>query len=191
MKFLVIPEDFRNDQHLLEPILTALLACLGFPRPKLRVCRDPLLGGIDEAMKLERLEEVINRHWGMVDVFLLCVDRDANPHRRARLDEIEMHFTPRVRFLACEAWEELETWALAGLDLQGPVRWAEIRAERDGKERHFVPLAASRRLTAEPGGGRRTLGREAARRIDRIRRLCPEDFDRLAGRIDALRQPES
>lgn len=191
MRFLVIPEDFRNDQHLLKPILTALLASLGFAQPKLRVCLDPLIGGIDEALKPERLEEVIDRYRGMVDVFLLCVDRDANPHRRARLDAIEACFAPRVRFLACEAWEELEAWALAGLDRPGSAPWPEIRAERDVKERHFAPLAASRRLASEPGGGRRTLGIEAAKRVDRIRQLCPEDFDRLAGRLAALRVRES
>ncbi|KMO19591.1 hypothetical protein [Methylobacterium platani] len=191
MRFLVIPEDFRNDQHLLAPILTALLASLGFARPKLKVCLDPLIGGIDEALKPERLDEVVERYRGMVDVFLLCVDRDANPHRRARLDAIEARFAPLVCFLACEAWEELETWALAGLDRPGPAPWAAIRAERDVKERHFAPLAAARRLSAEPGGGRRTLGIEAAKRVDRIRQRCPEDFDRLAGRLAALRLRDS
>ncbi|MGF3025296.1 hypothetical protein ACQVP2_21030 [Methylobacterium aquaticum] len=190
MRFLVIPEDFRNDQHILKPVLTSLLASLGFARPKLRVCNDPLIGGIGEALKPERLAEVVDRYRGMVDVFLLCVDRDADPHRRARLDKIESHFAPRACLIACEAWEELEIWALAGLDLPGPTRWGDIRAERDVKERHFTPLAASRRLESEPGGGRRTLGIEAAKRVDRIRQLCPEDFDRLAVRLAALRLRE-
>ena len=46
MKILVIPEDFRKDQYILKPIITAMMAKLGKPRTKVMVCQDPLLGGI-------------------------------------------------------------------------------------------------------------------------------------------------
>lgn len=46
MKILVIPEDFRKDQYILKPIITAIMAKLGKPRTKVMVCQDPLLGGI-------------------------------------------------------------------------------------------------------------------------------------------------
>ena len=45
--------------------------------------------------------------------------------------------------------------------------------------------ADPRRRDTLPGGGRRPLGEEAARRIDAIRRKCPEDFDALARRLEA------
>lgn len=187
MRFLVVPEDSRNDALLLEPVLRALLTDLGFARPKLKACRDPLMGGIDQALNLARLEAVVARYVGMVDTFILCVDRDADPNRRRRLDAIEAHFGSRTRFIAVEAWQEVETWALAGCDLPAGWRWQDVRNARDVKEDYFAPFAASRGLASEPGGGRRTLGSEAARRIDRIRQLCPEDFGGLAHRLSELR----
>lgn len=56
----------------------------------------------------------------------------------------------------------------------------------DVKERYFDELARRRGLADAPGGGRKRLGEEAAQRIDAIRRKCPEDFDNLAGRIEAV-----
>ena len=82
------------------------------------ICRDPLLGGIGEALKVERLSEIIEQY-PMVDVFVLCVDRDGDPNRRLVLDQIEITFGPR--FFAVNAWEEIETWILAGLLL--PNSW--------------------------------------------------------------------
>ena len=43
MNVLVIPEDFRKDQYMLKPILTAMLRTLDRP-VRLEVCQDPLLG---------------------------------------------------------------------------------------------------------------------------------------------------
>lgn len=187
MRFLIIPEDYRNDGYMLEPILSGLVKSVGFANPKVKVCRDPLMGGVSEALKSERLEEVFSRYEGMIDVFLLCVDRDADQNRQARLDAIEARFTPRVAFVATQAWEEIETWMLAGLDLPAGWRWQDVRAARDVKEAYFEPLANDRNLSSEPGGGRRTLGLEAAKRVPRIRQLCAEDFDRLGHRVAALR----
>lgn len=187
MRFLVIPEDHRNDQYMLEPILSELVRSAGFANPKVRVCRDPLMGGVSEALKPERLEEVFARYKGMIDVFLLCVDRDADLNRQARLDILEARFGPRLIFIPSQAWEEIETWMLAGLDLPASWRWQEVRGARDVKEAYFEPLAGDQGLSAEPGGGRRTLGRLAARRVGRIRQRCPEDFDLLGRRIEALR----
>ena len=47
-------------------------------------------------------------------------------------------------------------------------------------------LARSRGLSDAPGGGRKRLGEEAARRVDEIRRKCPEDFGSLARRIGTV-----
>ena len=186
MNILVIPEDFRKDQYILKPLFSRLFKHLGAPNPRVEVCRDPLLGGIGEALKPAQLAVIVNDQRGMTDIFILCVDRDRNTGRRQRLDELEALFG--AAFFAENAWEEIETWVLAGLDLPGDWRWADVRAAVDVKERYFEPLAARRGLAGTTGGGRQGLGAEASRRIRAIRQKCPEDFDSLARRLEtALR----
>ena len=109
--------------------------------------------------------------------------------RRQRLDSIEaeirVQFGNSVRFFAENAWEELETWVLAGLDLPSEWRWADVRAEVHVKEQYFEPLAALRGLANSQGGGRKALAELASRRIPAIRRKCPEDFNALALRLES------
>ena len=190
MNVLIIPEDFRKDGYILSPIFRRLFATLERRRTKVRICRDPLLGGIGEALKSERLREVVERHRGMVDVFVLCVDRDGEVGRRHRLDQIEATFGEKQTFLCENAWEELETWLLAGLDLPNEWRWRDVRAAVDVKERYFEPLASQRGVSDGPGGGRKFLGEEAAGNIGAIRAKCREDFDSLALRLsEAVQSP--
>ena len=183
MRVLIIPEDFRNDQYLLRPLFDRLFRSLDIPA-NVAVCQDPLLGGVHEALKFERLQEIVDRYDAMTDLFILCVDRDGNLSRRNRLDQIEVEFDGQRRFLAENAWEELETWTLAGLSLPNDWRWAEVRAEVSVKERYFAPLARQRGVVGGLGQGRMRLGEEAARHIAAIRQKCREDFDRLARRIE-------
>ena len=187
MNILIIPEDFRNDQYILKPLFSRLFRSFGRRRVHVDVCRDPLLGGVGEALKSERIKEVVRKHRGMTDIFILCIDRDGEEGRRQRLDEIEAIFGDVRVFLAADAWEEIETWVLAGLDLPTARSWKTVRAEVQVKERYFEPLVAERNLSDEPGGGRKPLAEEASRRIDAIRQKCPEDFDALAQRLkDAI-----
>ena len=188
MNVLVVAEDFRKDQFILKPLLSRLFATIGRPQANVDVCRDPLLRGVNEALKSRRIAEIVRQHGGMTDVFVLCVDRDGDEGRRQRLDRIEGEFGMNRTFLAVNAWEEIETWLLAGLKLPNDWRWSDVRAEVHVKERYFDRLAEARGIADGPGGGRRVLGREAARRIDAIRRKCPEDFDDLARRLQALDQ---
>lgn len=183
MKVLIVPEDFRKDQHILTPIFTRLLRNVGDNSPKVRICRDPLLGGVSEALKSERMAQILEANRGMYDLYILCVDRDGAAGRRQRLDDIEREFGPT--FLAENAWEELETWVLAGLNLPSEWRWADVRAEIHVKERYFEPLVTQRGLSNTPDGGRKELGDEASRNIGAIRQKCPEDFDALAVRLDS------
>ena len=188
MNVLVIPEDFRKDQYLLGPLFKRLFATIGRGSANVRVCRDPLLGGVGEALKFARIREVIKQHSGMTDLFILCVDRDGVRGRRTRLDQIEAKFGNGCSFLAENAWEEIETWTLAGLRLPRNWNWADVRAEVHVKERYFDVLARERGVGDGPGGGRRALGEEAASNVGRIRRIrqrCPEDFNALARRIEA------
>lgn len=184
MKVLIIPEDFRKDQYLLKPLFERLFRSMGRRRARVQVCQEPLLGGVREALKSERLAQVVERYDGMMDIFILCVDRDGDEGRRQRLDDIEIEFREDRSFLAQNAWEEVETWVLAGLNLPVDWAWADVRAEVHVKERYFDVLATERRIADRPDGGCDELGREAARRVDAIRQKCP-DFDALARRIEA------
>ena len=189
MNVLVIPEDFRKDQYILKPLFERLLASFGKKRARVRVCQDPLLGGVGEALKRERIAEIVARYEGMTQIFVLCVDRDGDEGRRRRLNGLEETFGDGRAFVAENAWEELETWVLAGIDLPGVWHWADVRAEIHVKERYFDVLARSRGVADGPGGGRKALGEEAARRIPRIRQKCVEDFDRLSRRLEAAFDP--
>ena len=184
MNVLVIPEDFRKDKHILEPILERLFRSIGKPKAKIRVCQEPLLGGVVEALKSNRIVEIVERYQGMIDIYILCVDRDGKEGRRQRLDEIESEFDAQQTFLAENAWEEIETWVLAGVDLPADWNWQTVRTEIRVKETYFEPLVSQRNLSDAPGGGRKALGKEAARRINAIRQKCPEDFDSLARRLE-------
>ncbi len=184
MNVVVIPEDFRNDQYILKPLFTRLFRSIGVPSVSVWVCNDPLLGGIGEALKFDRLSEIVERRQGWADIFILCVDRDGITGRRQRLNEIETEFGST--FLAENAWEEIETWVLAGLDLPSNWRWADVRTEVQVKERYFDPIVVQRGISASPGGGRKILGEEAAHKIPAIRQKCVEDFDALARRLPSL-----
>ena len=188
MRVLVIPEDDRKDQYILNPIFSQLLRSIGKPRARIRVCQDPRLGGIVEAMKSDRISEIVERYKGMMDIFILCVDRDGEKGWRQRLDQIETEFGDVRIFLAENAWEELETWVLAGLNLPTDWNWKTVRAEVQVKEQYFEPLVALLNLSDKPGGGREPLAEEASRQIDAIRQKCPEDFDALAQRLEAAIQ---
>jgi hypothetical protein len=186
---LIIPEDFRKDQYIVKPIIEAMMAWLTRPRASVQVLTDPNLGGVDRALDWTELEPIIKRYQGMVDLFILCVDRDGNEHRRAKLDKIEAHAANVLgagRLLLAEnAWQELEVWALAGVDRPAEWAWQDIRTHRDPKEAYFAPLAAQLGLSDGPGEGRRALGIAAARNYRAVRHLCQEDVQQLEQRIAA------
>lgn len=190
MNILVIPEDFRKDQYILKPIICALIENVGIKQFHLNVCQNPLLGGISQAKDLDRLSEIINQY-PMVDLFLLCVDRDGEEGRRIALDNLEQNLVPLLRadqtFLAENAWQELEVWVLAGHKLLDGWNWQAIRAERDPKEVYFAPLVRTRGLENTPGEGRKILSEEAAHRFTRIRQFCREDIENLFQRISQTR----
>lgn len=181
---LIIPEDPRKDEHLLKPIFSRLLDEIR-PQSLVEVCRDPVLGGVGRALKWEKIEPIVQRYRSRVRLFILAIDRDGDPDRRAKLDHLEdcaarlLGETDRV-FVAEHAWEEVEVWALAGLrDLREHVggrdfSWRAVRDDLNPKENWFIPYATSRAIAGGPYGGRRVLGREAARAWPRIRQFCPE-----------------
>lgn len=188
MRVLIIPEDSRKDKDVLKPLFESLFRSIGKPRARVQVCEDPVLGGDVQALKSERIEEIVNDNEGMIDIFIPCVDRDGKEGRRERLNELEEEFGNTQTLFAENAWEEIETWVLAGLNLPREWRWTDVRAEVEVKERYFEPFASQRGVSDTPGGGRKPLAEEAARNIPVIRQKCPEDFDALAQRLETYLQ---
>jgi hypothetical protein len=188
VNILIIPEDFRKDQYMLKPIVKAMMEVLGKSKAKITVCQDPLLGGVVEALKWERIEEIIDRY-RMVDLFLLCVDRDGKAGRKKALNKIEQQSAqvlPQGKVLVAEnAWQEIEVWVLAGHNLPSEWNWPTIRQEVNPKENYFIPLAKERNLLSTPGEGRKILAEEAAKKYNRIRQLCPEDIINLEQRVES------
>ena len=180
MRVVIVPEDHTNDRFILKPIFDRLFDRLGFANTKLRVAQSKHQG-VEAVLNSANLSEIVERY-SMTDLFVLCVDRDCNTRRRVRLDQIETEFSPRL--IAVNAWEEIETWVLAGLNLPNDWTWSDVRAERDVKERYFEPFANLQCVSDGPGGGRQALGIEASRSIRAIRQKCPEDFDALARRLE-------
>ncbi len=186
MRVLLIPEDFRNDQYMLTPIFKQLYSLLGWPNAKVRTCIDPLLGGVEEAMKFDRLSEIFARYDGMIDHYILCVDRDGNEHRAARLADLEARCAIDGRkFLSIAAIEEIEVWVLAGNELPPKWAWSDVRSDPHPKERYFDVFAKELALTNGPGRGRKALGEKAAKNIQRIVQLCGEEFNPLIANIRA------
>lgn len=188
MNVLIIPEDCLKDQFILKPIFERLFQSFGKKRTKIRVCQEPRLRGVAQALDPQQISEILERYKSKMDIFILCVDRDNDENRRRRLDNLESKHGSQWVFLAENAWEEIETWLLAGVELPADWNWKDVRAERDVKEVYFEPFARERGVAGAPGGGRKPLGEEAARRIGAIRQKCEEDFDNLAQRLEAAVQ---
>jgi len=187
VKVLILAEDFVKDEFLLQPIIQAMMKSVGKPKAKVKVCRDPRFHGTCEALKWEYIEQALKRHRGMVDLFLLCVDRDGNAHRQVVLGNLENQAKTVIgtgrAFLAENAWQEVEVWLLMGHDLPPKWDWKKIRKEIHPKERYYLPFAEGRGVLDLPAEGRDKLAREAALHYDQIRGRCKEDIQRLEGRI--------
>lgn len=179
LNVLIVAEDYRKDQYILKPIVTSMLEHIGKPRANVRVCRDPLIGGVDDALDRDTIEDVIRTN-PQYDLFLLLVDRDAEPHRNERLEAAETHAADVTRqrqvLLAGQAHQEVEVWLLAGQsDLPTEWNWIHVRAERQAKERYYDPYVAQKTVANSPGGGRKPLGQVAgAHYAARVRQLCDE-----------------
>jgi hypothetical protein len=182
LNVLIVAEDYRKDEYILKPIVTSMLEEVGKPRANVRVCRDPLISGVENALDPDTIKDVILTN-PQFDLFLLVVDRDAEPNRHERLEEAENNAADSTRptqaFLAGQAHQEVEAWLLAGQqDLPDEWNWADVRAERQTKERYYDPYVAQKTLTNSPGGGRKPLGQVAGSNYaDRVRQLCDEVQD--------------
>jgi hypothetical protein len=181
LNVLIVAEDYRNDQYILKPIVDSMLEQVGKPNANVRVCRDPMIGGVEDALDSETVEEVVNIN-PLFDLYLLVVDRDAKDSREERLARVEANAAEHTRrtqsFLAGQAHQEVEVWLLAGQpDVPDALEasWADVRDERQAKERYYDPYVKQKTLTNSPGGGRKPLGRTAGSNYsDRVRQFCDE-----------------
>lgn len=186
MNVLILPEDFTVDQYMLKPLIEALLEAVGKPNADVRVCQDPRFRGIGQLLDWRLLEPVLIRYRGMIDLFLICVDRDGEEGRKEslnRLEQLAEEIAPGRIVLAENAWQEIEVWVLAGHVLPKGWSWKVIRQERDPKEKYYVPFAERRGLLDEPAQGRKRLAEKAASQYRRVRTRCPEDFANLEARL--------
>ena len=190
LNVLVLAEDIVHDQHIVCPVVRGALDVLGQSRAVVRPCLDPRFGGVAKATDPDRLRAVYDDYRGMVDLFVLCIDRDGKSGRDDTVERLEAEASDEgVDLLTVAAHQEIETWALAGCtDFKptafGFLSWSEVRSDPDVKERGFEPFALARGASIGVGGGRKALGAEAGRRYaGRVRAKCSEvaDFeDRVA-----------
>jgi len=178
LNVLIIPENHKRDQYILKPIIESMMASVGRPSAHVRVCQNPTLRGISQAMDSERIRSIIGQY-RQVHLFLLCVDRDDNNGRRALLDALEDKCAPGLKagatLLAEHAHQEIEVWALAGMqDLPSHWKWPDVRSARDPKEHYFEPYVRQRGLQLSPENGYTILGKEAATNYKSIRGRCEE-----------------
>jgi hypothetical protein len=182
MNVLVILEDTPRDQFIAVPVVQALFQFIG--RPAKVAALPERMRSVEQATDLERLLPVLAARRGMVDVFLLIVDRDCKApdrprggDRAAALQNLERQVIgsgelgASCHFLACQAVEELEIWLLAGFE---HASWMEVRDHCDPKEAYFEPFAKGRGVFEKPAEGRAELMSQAIRRYKRIRHLCDE-----------------
>lgn len=170
MKVMVIPEDPTHDQYILKPIVEQLFAGLG-KLPRVQVLSNPRLHGVSQALSAPILADIIAMY-PMVDLFLVLVDRDAEPKRPSQADERAQEHPDRL--FVCLAIEEVEVWMLAlhrdSLDTQ----WTEVRADRDPNERFAQPFLAARAPKLSPGGGRVWAMRDLGAKWRGVLKVRPE-----------------
>ncbi len=180
MKVLVIPEDPMLDQYILKPVVERLFVDLGLAA-RVDVLWNPRLRSVNQALDASMVRHIVGTY-SMIDLFLLTVDRDADEHRAKRARTLETEHPGRL--FACLAVEEVEVWMLALHRDRLPSPWAEIRSERDPKERFAHPFLAAHAPKLDAGQGRKWAMRDLGARWRGLLDVCPEIAElktRIAG----------
>lgn len=180
LNVLIIAEDYRHDQYILKPIVQSMLDEVGKPNANVKVCTDPMIGGVEQALDEATVEDVVETN-PLVDLYLLIVDRDGDAREKSgRLQARENDVQPLLRnaqaFFGTQAHQEVEVWLLAGQDnLPNDWIWQEVQAEPDSKEMYYERYAEQKGLANSPGKGRKRLGTIAgANYKTRVRMKCQE-----------------
>src|SRR5207253_9063597 len=87
MRVHIIPEDYPNDHLILRPIFGAMFAYLDKPYVRIDI-HSPEVKGWEAVKNLGHIREII-AEFPITHLFLLCVDRDGDSHRRKALDDLE------------------------------------------------------------------------------------------------------
>jgi hypothetical protein len=188
MNVLVLAEG-PHDKHVLLPIVREMMKAVGKQWANVDWGQEAPFQGTGRALRWNWVEAALQDYGGMVDLFLLCVDRDGNEHRREVLDRLEDKakrvLKGRQTLIAENAWQEVEVWLLMGHQFPPAWKWnwREIRAEVHPKERYYLPFARHRGVLNSPAEGRGFLAQEAAKNYGRIRQRCKEDVLNLENRI--------
>lgn len=170
MKVLVIPEDPMLDQYILKPVAERLFIDLGLAA-RIDVLWNPRLRSVNQALDASVVRHIVDTY-SMIDLFLLIVDRDADEHRATRTRARETEHAGRL--FACLAVEEVEVWMLALHRDRLPSPWAEVRGERDPKERFAHPFLAAHAPKLDAGQGRKWAMRDLGARWKGLLDVCPE-----------------
>ena len=179
MKVLIIPEDPTLDQYILKPIVGRIFADLG-KSPRIEVLSKPRLRGVSQALDSAILTNVVET-FRMIDLFLVLVDRDGNPHRSGVAHQRETEHQGRL--FVCLAVEEIEVWMLAIHRESLGFPWNEVRAEIHPKERFAQPFLTEKAPKLDPGAGRAWAMRELGARWTGILQCCSE-LEELQRRIE-------
>ena len=180
LNVLIITEDYRHDQYVLKPIVRSLLSEVGKSNANVKICKDPMIGGVEEALDREMVRDVILTN-PQVDLYLLVVDRDGDKREKsdrlqAREKEAESLLRDNQVLFGEQAHQEVEVWLLAGQDdLPTDWNWQNVRDEPHPKELYYDPYVEQKGLRNSPGKGRKRLGKVAgANYRTRVRNLCCE-----------------
>ncbi|MCA9921244.1 MAG: hypothetical protein KC419_25555 [Anaerolineales bacterium] len=183
---LIIAEG-PTDEHMLKPIITKMMTAVGKPHATIRF--EPVSkrrGGVDQILKNPNRVQTIIRTNPMVDLFIVCVDRDClngknDPENRSsQLQTLESKLldtlkTDQTLVGEC-AVEEIEVWVVGGHQWQKEFpdwRWRTIRAECHPKEQYYEPFAHKRDVWQQaPGQGRKILAQQIS--YSRLKQRCRE-----------------
>jgi hypothetical protein len=106
VRVLIIPEDSRRDKGLLKPLVEAMMSAAGRPRAKVRVCEKPVLGGVAEALKLDRLREIIDLWGGQTDLFCSSSTGTARMERASLPSAISLLGRTKIDVRCSHGWNK-------------------------------------------------------------------------------------
>lgn len=177
---LVISEDYKNDQHILRPLVSRLLRECGKPRANVAVWANLAVRGFERVR--DELPAIVS---GSPQVHLFLFLPDCDGQHRARADlfaNLEAMHGPKL--ICCAAVEEVEAWLLAGHTDKLDRPWPAVRADTSVKENVFNPFLKVHGNPDRPGAGRERLMLETLANLRGLLERCPE-LTRLQERICA------
>ena len=178
-RVLVVPEDPKQNGHILMPLVRAIMRDSGRPTAKVRLLTRPRTRGYDHAVKVIRDE--LPEAYGFMDLWLFFPDADRAKAEAMRSLEADLE-TRKVPLFCCPAQPEVEIFACAAF--RADLDWENTRAHPRLKEDVFQPLLAEHGDPRRPGGGRGMMIEASLRNLPRLLQLCPELQD-LRDRIAA------